>query len=74
MSIWRDLLEAADLYVNKCTRQYEKFDYYRRNGAPYTWADCEAAYAMLREVPGYWQMMDDWRRRGVYPADDWTPQ
>lgn len=61
----RDLIEMADMYVNKCTRQEEKFDYARRQGITWTWAECEAAYALLVEqhTPyGEWRMVDAWRR------------
>lgn len=50
------LLCMADLYAHKCTQQYEKFDYYRRNGVTWSWYDCEAAYQLCTEHFGglYW--------------------
>lgn len=59
-----DLVEMYDMYAMKCTRQEEKFDYYRRNGIPWTWEDCEAAAVLLFNVYGSarWSLWDAWRR------------
>lgn len=66
-----ELIEMADVYANKCTRQKEKFDYYRRNGVAWTWGDCEAAHALLRELPYSWALMDAWRRHGARGVALW---
>jgi hypothetical protein len=65
------LLELADMYANKCTKQEEKFDYFRRNGCVWRWVDCEAAYDLLREVYGQECafMMSAWRKNRVVVYD-----
>ena len=60
-----ELLEMADMYANKCTRQEEKFDYYRRNGITWRWRDCEAAWELVRGLDHWWALMDAWRRHGA---------
>lgn len=59
-----ELIHMADVYANKCTRQYEKFDHYKRSGIPWSWEDCEAAYELVRELPNYWGLMTAYRRYG----------
>lgn len=57
------LVEMADMYVNKCTRQEEKFLHYRDAYAiPWRWVDCEAAHALLLERKDYWRVMEAWRK------------
>lgn len=59
----RDLIEMADFYVNKCTRQEEKaLHYIKTYAVPWRWVDCEAAYGLLCERPDYWELMTAWRR------------
>ncbi len=57
-----ELVEMADMYASKCTRQEEKFSYYQRNGIKWRWEDCIAAYDLIRELPNYWDIVQDWRR------------
>jgi len=57
-----ELLEMADMYVSKCTRQEEKFDYYKRNGIPWIWDDCIAAYRLVRELPNNEELYYEWRK------------
>jgi hypothetical protein len=66
-----EYIEMADMYANKCTRQEEKFDYFRRTGIPWRWCDCEAAFALLGETlttGGRWAIMQDWKRGRVKAA------
>jgi hypothetical protein len=69
---WEDLLIKCDLYGFKCTKQEEKFDYYRRNGVTDTWADCEAAWDLVNERPDAYILINNYRKYRSYPADDWT--
>jgi hypothetical protein len=71
--LWEELLICADLYANKCTKQEEKFGYYA-DKVPWTWADCEAAYVMFKDIPNSWVLMDNYRKWRSFPADDWTPE
>jgi hypothetical protein len=66
-----ELVEMADMYTSKCTRQEEKFDYYRRNGIAWSWQDCEAAWQLLRELPYSWALHDAWRKHGARGVDMW---
>lgn len=57
-----ELIELADMYVSKCTRQEEKFMDFQRRGCAWRWEDCEAAYDLLRERADGWNLWDAWRR------------
>lgn len=57
-----NLVELADLYASKCSKQEEKFDYYLRNGLDVRWVDCEAAYDLIRELSHYWFIVEAWRK------------
>ena len=66
------LLEMADMYASKCTRQQEKFSYYRRNGIDWRWEDCEAAWQLLAELPDKWQLLSAWRQHGAAGVAAWA--
>lgn len=74
-ALWEGILIAYDLYANKCKKQYEKFGYYA-DKVPFTWADCEAAYNLVVDVPHVerWRIIQEWRRSGAYPPDDYDPR
>lgn len=46
----QELIDMVDMYTNICTRQEEKFDFWRRNGCPWTWQDCEAAFELMLQT------------------------
>jgi hypothetical protein len=69
-----ELVEMADIYTSKCTRQEEKFEYYRRNGIAWSWQDCEAAWQLLCELPNSWALHDAWRRHGARGVEMWQAE
>jgi hypothetical protein len=69
-----ELVEMADMYMSKCTRQEEKFDYYRRNGIAWRWEDCEVAWQLLSELPYSWALHDAWRRHGARGIAMWQDE
>jgi hypothetical protein len=55
------LIAMADMYASSCTRQQEKYESFQRRGYTWRWEDCEAAYDLIRELPDYWTLVEDWR-------------
>lgn len=46
----QELIDMVDMYTNICTRQEEKFDFWRRNGCPWSWQDCIAAFELMMQT------------------------
>lgn len=64
----QELIDMVDMFTNICTRQEEKFDFWRRNGCPWLWQDLEAAFdlfieATAKEGLNRWNIMSDCSRR-----------
>ncbi len=57
-----DLIAMADMYASSCTRQQEKYQSFQRKGYTWRWDDCEAAYDLIRELPGYYELVEEWRK------------
>lgn len=58
-----ELIAMADMYSSSCTRQEEKYESFQgMHGYTWRWADCVAAYDLIRELPDYWDLVEAWRR------------
>lgn len=60
-----ELVAMADMYASTCTRQEEKYQDIKRHGYTWEWVDCIAAYDLIRELPNYWQLVQQWRKLNV---------
>lgn len=63
----QELIDMADMYAGVCTRQEEKFQFWRGEGCPWRWEDCEAAFDLLIETTTgiqRWEIMQRSTRRG----------
>lgn len=58
-----ELIAMADMYASSCTRQQEKYTSFQRLGYTWRWEDCEAAFALIRELPDYWDRLEAWRKQ-----------
>lgn len=57
-----DFLAMADMYASTCTQQEEKYADFQRRGYTWRWEDCRAAFDLVRELPNYWELVENWRR------------
>jgi predicted DCC family thiol-disulfide oxidoreductase YuxK len=57
----QQMLAMAHLYGWSCTQQEEKYTSFVQRGYTWRWEDMAAAFALWRELPDRWALMDAYK-------------
>lgn len=57
-----ELIAMADMYASTCTGQEEKYQHWLGVGYTWRWADCIAAFELIRGLSNWWELVERWQK------------